>query len=71
MSEIERGDFFEDGFYHPCVCFGLEDGFAWGVSLIDGSYPRSTDLHMGGIRKISMQEAWEMKMKWIGRAQVG
>jgi hypothetical protein len=62
---IVPGEIYEDGFYHPCLCFGTSEGFAWGVSLIDGSYPRETDIHMGGIRKISLQEAWLMKSEWM------
>jgi len=39
---ISAGDLYEDVFLHPCLCVGLDEGVAWGVSLIDGSYPRST-----------------------------
>ena len=62
--EINPGDIYEDGFYHPCLCFWSNDGFVFGVSLIDGSSPRETDMHMSGIRKISLEEAWLMKSEW-------
>jgi len=61
---ISAGDLYEDVFLHPCLCVGLDEGVAWGVSLIDGSYRRSCDLRMSGIRKLTPEEAWEMKMAW-------
>jgi hypothetical protein len=61
-EEIAPGDIYEDTFLHPCLCVGISDGFAWGISLIDGSQPRSCDLVMSGIRKLSLAEAWEMKL---------
>lgn len=62
-GSLRPGDFYEDPFFHPCLCLGVEDGFAWGVSLLDGSYPRTTDLHMSGARRLTLQEAWDWKMK--------
>lgn len=63
-SEVVPGDIYEDGFFHPCVCIGIDDsGCVWGISLIDGSYPRSADAYLGGVRRLSPQEAWEWKMK--------
>lgn len=52
------GDIYEDVFNHPCLCVGVESDFVWGISLVDGSYPRTTDLFMSGIRKLSVAEAW-------------
>jgi hypothetical protein len=69
INELRPGDLYEDAFYHPCVCFGIDDGFAWGISLIDGSYPRTADIHMGGARKLSLDEAWELKKNWIDKRQ--
>lgn len=63
IEEIAPGDMYEDAFLHPCICIGVEEGCAWGVSLIDGSYPRTADIRMGA-RKISLEEAWRMKMDW-------
>ena len=45
------------------VCVGVEGGLAWGISLIDGSYPRSTDIFVGGVRRLTIEEAWEWKQK--------
>lgn len=63
LDLIQPGDIYEDPFFHPCLCFGVDDGAVWGVSLIDGSYPRTTDLGVSGVRKLSLQQAWEHKLK--------
>lgn len=62
--KIRPGDIYEDGFFHPCLCIGVDDSsIAWGVSLIDGSYPRAADLDMDGVRRLTVAQAWEWKMK--------
>lgn len=62
-SEFSPGDFYEDCAYSPCLCVDAssEEDFLWGVSLIDGSYPRSCSLLSCGPRKLSIAEAWAMK----------
>lgn len=62
--KIEVGDIFEDCAYHPVLCLGVDyqDDDIWGISLIDGSYPRSCSLLHCGVRKLSLDEAWEIKM---------
>lgn len=63
-NPLKPGEIYEDPFFHPCLCLGLDDaGFAWGVSLLDGSYPRQTDLYMSGIRRLTLEEAWEWRMR--------
>ena len=57
---ISPGEIYEDCSYHPCLCMGTKDREVWG-SLIDGSYPRSCDLRMCGVRKLTPEEAWEIK----------
>jgi hypothetical protein len=52
------GDLYEDCSYHPCLCLGSADGAVWGISLVDGSYPRSCDIGPCGIRKLTLEEAW-------------
>ena len=63
-DELRPGDLYEDAFCHPCICFGISDGLAWGISLIDGSYPRTADLYLGGARKLELDEAWSIKKSW-------
>lgn len=60
---VVPGDIYEDPFFHPCLCIGVDGGFAWGISLLDGTYPRTTDLYLSGIRRLTIQQAWEWKMK--------
>lgn len=62
-SPLNPGEIYEDGFFHPCFCMGVEDGYAWGISLIDGSHPRTTELEVGGIRRLSIEEAWIWKSR--------
>ena len=59
------GDLYEDVFYHPCLCVVVNeaDDEIWGISLIDGSYPRSTSLSLSAPRKMSVDEAWVLKRK--------
>jgi hypothetical protein len=62
-DDISPGDIYEDVFFHPCLCVGVEDGAAWGISLIDGSQPRTVDLGISGVRKLTVQQAWEWKQR--------
>lgn len=61
--DLRPGDIYEDAFYHPCLCLGVRDGMAWGISLIDGSYDRNADLHAGSVRKLTLEEAWEWRRR--------
>jgi len=58
---IKPGDIYEDGQFHPVLCFTVEDGIAMGISLIDGSYGHSGDVFVGGLRKLTLEEAWECR----------
>jgi hypothetical protein len=62
-EDILPGDIYEDVFFHPCLCVGVGDGAAWGISLIDGSQPRTVDLGVSGVRKLTVQQAWEWKLR--------
>jgi hypothetical protein len=53
---IGVGDIFEDCAFHPVLCLGADyqQNDLWGISLIDGTYPRScsfilrrTEAHSG------------------------
>lgn len=61
---INVGDFFEDCSFHPVLCLGVDyrSDDLWGISLIDGSYPRSCSFIHCGVRKLSLEEAWSIKM---------
>ena len=60
---LSPGDIYEDCFYHPVLCVGVdyEDDEIWGISLIDGSQPRSCSLAFCGVRKLTVEEAWKIK----------
>lgn len=62
-KDILPGEIYEDTFFHPCVCIEVNGYEIWGVSLIDGSYPRTTDIPNSLPRKLSVQEAWKWKIE--------
>jgi hypothetical protein len=58
MSLIAPGDYYEDCSYHPCLCITVDedgDGLT-GISLVDGSYPRSCSFRHCGVRKLTLSE---------------
>ena len=61
---IKPGDIYESCSYHPVLCLGVDykQDEIWGVSLIDGSYPRSCSLLHCGVRKLTPKQAWQIKM---------
>jgi hypothetical protein len=62
-TDIQAGEIYEDAFFHPCLCLGVVDGQAWGISLIDGTYPRHADLRVSGTPKLTLEEAWEWRTR--------
>jgi hypothetical protein len=74
---IGIGDFYEDCAYHPCLCTYSNGDDIEGISLVDGSIPRSCSLKHCGIKKLTTEEAirWRLKgpenvdhsisIKWI------
>ena len=69
--ELAIGDIYEDCSHHPVICVSLdrEEDEITGISLIDGSQPRSCSLIHCGIRKLSVEEAWDIKLN--GPADIG
>lgn len=68
VLRLEPGDLYEDCAYHPVLCLGVnyKSDEIWGVSLVDGSYPRACSLLHCGVRKLTAREAWTIKMKGPG-----
>jgi hypothetical protein len=62
--KIGVGDIYESCSFHPVLCLGVDykRDEIWGVSLIDGTYPRSCSLIHCGICKLSPKQAWQIKM---------
>ena len=69
LAKFRPGDIYEDSAYHPCVCIDAKDGALWGISLIDGSYPRSCDIGVSGVRRLTPEEAWTIRLS--GPADAG
>ena len=67
-SDFKVGDIYEDGAYHPVLCTEVEiekeDVCLYGISLIDGSHPRSCSVMHSGSIKFSVEEAWERKLEF-------
>ena len=61
VGQIKPGDIYEDSAFHPCICIGVENAEIWGISLVDGSYPRSEEIGLSGVRKLTTEEAWEWR----------
>jgi len=61
--DLSVGEVYEDCAYHPvlCVSVSYEEDDIQGVSLVDGSYPRSCSLRHCGVRKLTIEEAWEIR----------
>lgn len=62
-KQIEIGDFYEDAFFHPCLCMGKDETMVWGISLVDGSYPRTVDFGMTDVLILTAEEAIRWKFK--------
>lgn len=62
-NDIKPGDLYEDSLHHPCLCISKEGTELSGISLVDGSYPRSDDLQHKPVRKLTLEEAWQWRIK--------
>jgi hypothetical protein len=62
---FKPGDIYEDWAFHPCLCteVSYRDDMICGISLIDGSAPRTSSLIYGGIRKLTPTQAQLWKQK--------
>jgi hypothetical protein len=61
-TSFKPGDIYEDCGFHPCLCVTATESEVSGISLIDGSQPRSCDIGACGIRHLTIQEAWDIKL---------
>ena len=57
-ADLRPGDIYEDCAYHPCLCVRVDDDDVEGISLVDGSYPRSCSIAHCGVRRLTPEEAW-------------
>lgn len=60
---LKVGDIYESCSYHPVFCLGVDykGDEIWGISLIDGTYPRACSLVHCGVRKLTPKQAWEIR----------
>ena len=64
MDTFRPGDYYEDCSFHPCLCIAVDGlGGISGISLIDGSSPRSCDIAHCGVRKLTLDEVMLWKRK--------
>lgn len=72
-DDIQPGDFYEDCALHPCLCIkvdhhimapGVNVTNLEGISLINGSYPRSCSLKHCAPRKLTFAEV--LAYKFLG-----
>ncbi|MGW1530903.1 hypothetical protein [Streptomyces aureus] len=71
-NNIQVGDIYEDCSFHPVLCTAVDEvaGVVLsGISLIDGTYPRSCDaLHCGPVR-IRIEDVMAIKQDLHGYAR--
>ncbi|MFD8589437.1 hypothetical protein ACFV1B_07815 [Streptomyces sp. NPDC059637] len=68
---IRVGDIYEDCSFHPVLCTGIEDNCGLvlsGISLIDGTFPRSCDARCCAPIRIPVEEVMTIKNDLEGYA---
>lgn len=63
--DLKPGDIYESCSYEPVLCLGVDykRDQIWGISLIDGTYPHSCSLVHCGVRKLSLRQAWKIRVR--------
>lgn len=64
--DIQPGEIYEDCAFHPVLCTHNDGETVNGISLIDGTSPRSCDLVYCDVIKLSIAEVIEIKADWPG-----
>ena len=65
---VRVGEIYQDCTYHPVLCTESSADDVLGISLIDGTYPRSCSPMHCGIRRLTLKQALRIKMKGPGKA---
>lgn len=63
-NRILPGDIYEDCDYHPVLCTEVDGDDIAGISLIDGTMPRSCSLSHCAVQRMSLEEAIELRDAW-------
>jgi len=61
MSEIVVGGFYYDCAYHPVLCTESDEEGVAGISLVDGSMPRSCSLKHCAPKPLTLKQALWIK----------
>ena len=63
-TPISPGEIYEDCAFHPVLCVesNVDEDFVRGVSLIDGTHPHECSLRHCGVRRMTLDEAWDVKL---------
>lgn len=64
LQTLKKGDFYIDCAYHPCLVTVCSGDTLEGVSLIDGSSPRSCSISHCGPERITMKNALKKRENW-------
>jgi hypothetical protein len=71
-EQLRPGDFYEDCSFHPCLCVEVDsEGTVSGISLVDGTRPRSCSIGHCGVRKLSLEEAIRWRVSGPDESPVG
>ncbi len=65
-DRILPGDIYEDCDFHPVLCIesSVEDNVVCGISLIDGTMPRSCSFAHCDVQRLSLVEAVRLRKIW-------
>jgi hypothetical protein len=62
--KIKKGDIYLDCGYHPVICEEIDGDDITGISMVDGSRPRSCSIRHCGVQKITKKEAGKFVAIW-------
>lgn len=60
-DDVQPGQVYEDCSYHPVYCTDRDEDTVTGISLIDGSTPRTCDLRSCGVRILEVADVVEAR----------
>jgi len=70
MPSFEPGMIYEDCAFHPVLCTNVHsDNSVSGISLIDGSAPRTCDLDSCGVIPLTVSEVLAIRKDFDGYVQ--
>lgn len=64
MAQINVGDIYEDCAYHPVRCTFSDGEDVKGISMVDGSSPRTCSIRHCGVTKLTEDEANKLLAVW-------